>query len=63
VGSTSSQNEKKFSKEDRDHFLKKIQFCTVLYDLNDDQVQVNEKVERNQYLQDLLEILQQTNSM
>lgn len=51
------------SKEFKDNFLKKIQFCSMLYDLNDDSKDVKEKTERLNYLQELSELLNDQNNV
>jgi serine/threonine-protein phosphatase 2A regulatory subunit B' len=48
-------------KEYKDQFLKKIQFCSNQYDLNDENKHIKEKNERLQYLQELSELLNEPN--
>ena len=48
-------------KEIRDQFQKKVEFCSLPLDFNDDSKQVKEKQERLQYLQELFELLKEPN--
>lgn len=48
-------------KEIRDQFQKKVEFCSIALDFNDDSKQVKEKQERLQYLQELFELLKEPN--
>ncbi len=48
-------------KEYKDQFLKKIQFCSNQYDLNDENKHIKQKNERLQYLQELSELLNEPN--
>mmetsp|Transcript_22377 Transcript_22377/g.25899 ORF Transcript_22377/g.25899 Transcript_22377/m.25899 type:complete len:485 (+) Transcript_22377:37-1491(+) len=63
TGSTSGKDTKPNTKEYKDTFLRKIQFCSGNYDLNDDTKDVKEKAERLSYLQELSEFLNDQNNV
>lgn len=49
------------SKESKDNFLKKVQFCAQTFDLNDDTKDTKEKSERLNYLGEISELLNDQN--
>ena len=54
---------KQNSKEFKDAFLKKLQFCSIQYEFNDEFKDVKEKQERLNYLQELSELLNDQNNV
>jgi len=56
-------NPKQNTKEFKDTFLKKLQFCSNSYDFNDENRFVKEKQERLNYLQEISELLNDQNTV
>mmetsp|Transcript_37124 Transcript_37124/g.43347 ORF Transcript_37124/g.43347 Transcript_37124/m.43347 type:complete len:487 (-) Transcript_37124:157-1617(-) len=63
AGSTTKAGDKHNSKEFKENFLRKVQFCSGIYDLNDDSKDVKEKAERLSHLQELSELLNDQNNV
>jgi serine/threonine-protein phosphatase 2A regulatory subunit B' len=54
---------KQVPKEYKDQFIKKIQFCCITYDFNEESRQVKEKNERLAYLQEFTELVNDQNCL